>query len=405
VFCLINLENFEQARLQLKGISHQTPVDFSKTFSEISGNNIFLKLENLQKTGSFKVRGAYNKIMSLSHEERKHGVIAASAGNHAQGVAFASTMAKIKSTIVMPKGAPLTKVEATKNYGASVILHGDTFDEALEYTVAIQKQAGATFVHPFDDLEVITGQGTIGLELLEQIPNIDAVVCPIGGGGLISGISAVLKERNPNVKIYGVEAAVCPSMLTSLKEKIPVKVTLTETIADGIAVKRPGNLTYSLIERYIDDIVSVEEMEISQTMLHLLERNKLLVEGSGAVSLAAVLYGKLPLKGKNVVTLISGGNVDINFVSRLIVHGLVDAGRFLKFSTLVPDKPGQLNKLLSIIAQLEANVLSVHHQRIGSKVFPGKTEIDFSLETKNNSHIQEIEKALMDAGYSIRKTL
>lgn len=397
--------DFESAKEKMNTVVNETPLDYSRTFSNISGNQVYLKLENLQKTGSFKVRGAYNKISSLTEEEKNKGVIAASAGNHAQGVAFASTMANIPSTIVMPKGAPLTKAEATKNYGATVILYGDTFDEALEYAQELQKKTGATFVHAFDDNDIITGQGTIGVELLKQLPDLDAVICPIGGGGLISGIAAYLKQVNPNIKIYGVEAAACPSVIESLKEKKPIKVKSTETIADGIAVKRPGEKTFKMIEQYVDDIVTVDEHEISQTMLHLLERNKLLVEGSGAVSLAALLYGKLPIKDKKVVPILSGGNVDVNFVSRLIEYGLVEAGRFFKFSTMVPDKPGQLNKLLSIVAGLEANVLSVHHQRIGSKLRPGKTEIEFSLETKNMEHIDEIRNALHDSGYNITETV
>lgn len=398
---MITLKDIQDAKSKMKDVVHETPLDYSKTFSDISNNHVFLKLENLQKTGSFKVRGAYNKIMSLSKEEREKGVIAASAGNHAQGVAFASSMAGIKSTIVMPKGATLTKVEATKQYGAEVVLYGSNFDEALEHASNLQKENGSTFIHPFDDEKIMAGQGTIGIEIIEQLKDVDAVVVPIGGGGLISGIIVALKEINPKIKIYGVEAEACPSMKSSLEQKKPVKILSNETIADGIAVKCPGQKTFEVITGHVDDIVTVNEVELSQTMLHLLERNKQLVEGSGAAALAAILYNKIPMTGKKVVPIVSGGNVDINFVSRLIEHGLVEAGRYAKFSTLVPDKPGQLNRLLSIIAELEANVLSVHHQRMGTKVTPGKTEISFSLETKNNDHIEEVRNALLKSGYEI----
>ncbi|WP_102348535.1 threonine ammonia-lyase [Bacillus sp. Marseille-P3661] len=398
---MINLQDIVQAQTVLKGVVHETHLDYSKTFSDLSHNSVYIKLENLQKTGSFKVRGAYNKIISLNKDERKKGVVAASAGNHAQGVAFASSAADIKSTIVMPKGAPLAKIEATKKYGANVILHGDVFDEALDHAFELQSKTNATFVHPFDDYKIIAGQGTIGLEILGQLSNVDAVICPIGGGGLIAGVAMALKETNPKIKVFGVEASSCPSMTVSLTEKKPTKVIASDTIADGIAVKRPGDKTFEMIQNYVDGIVTVSELEISRTMLYLLERNKLLVEGSGAVSLAALLFNKIPIQGKNVVPIISGGNVDVKFISRVIEHGLAESGRFVTFTTLIPDKPGHLNKLLSIISNLEANVLNIHHQRIGSRVVPGQTEIEFSLETRDRIHIREIANALTTAGYEV----
>lgn len=362
-----------------------------------------MKLENLQKTGSFKVRGSYNKIISLSKEEKRRGVIAASAGNHAQGVAYSSSMIGIPCTIVMPKGAPLSKIQATQSYGANVILHGDVFDESLEYARKLQQETGATFVHPFDDPTVIAGQGTIGLELFDQLDHIDAVVCPVGGGGLLAGLAIAMKQKKPTIRIYGVESAACASTTAAKQYNQPVMITPSNTIADGIAVKRIGDLTFSYIQKYVDDIVCVEETDISRTMLYLLERNKLLVEGSAACSLAALLYKKIPLEGKNIVAILSGGNVDVTLISRIIERGLVESGRFVTFSTVISDKPGQLNKLLRIIADLEANVMSIDHQRMGTNVLPGQAEIHFSLETKNSDHIYQIQRVLTESGYTIRR--
>lgn len=400
---MVQLADIRQARDTVKKIVHDTPLDYSETFSRLADNSVYLKLENLQKTGSFKVRGAYNKIVSLSPEERERGVIAASAGNHAQGVAFASMQANIASTIVVPEGASLAKLQATRQYGANVIVHGDTFDEAVEHAFRIQKETGATMVHAFEDEKVVAGQGTIGLEMMEQCPDIEAIVCPIGGGGLISGIAKAVKEINPAVKVYGVEAEACPSMVTSLKEARPLQVPSSSTIADGIAVKQPGNLTLGIVQEYVDDIFVVDDLEITRAMLYLLERGKLLAEGSGAASLAALLYHKLPVEGKKVAAIISGGNVDIHLVSRIIERGLVESGRFVTISTLVPDKPGHLNRMLSIVAKQRANIISVQHNRMSSKVIPGQTEIELSLETNDVSHIEEIERELKKLGYFVAR--
>jgi threonine dehydratase len=398
---MLTLHDVLQAKKRMEKTIHKTPLDYSHTFSKMSGNDVYMKLENLQKTGSFKVRGSFNKIMSLSKEERERGVIAASAGNHAQGVAYSSSMIGIPCTIVMPKGAPLSKIEATKGYGAEVILHGDIFDESLEYALDLQRKRGATFVHPFDDAAVIAGQGTIALEILEQLPDVDAVLCPVGGGGLLAGVAFTMKEHNPSIKVYGVESSACPGMTAALRNNKPIVIQASDTIADGIAVKKPGELTYQYIQRYVDDVICVDEAEISRTMLYLLERNKLLVEGSAACSLAAVLYDKLPFKGKKVVSVLSGGNVDVTLISRIIERGLFESGRFVTFTTVISDKPGQLNKLLRIIAELEANVLSIHHQRVGAKVLPGQAEIYFSLETKNQEHITKIHQVLTNEGYVV----
>ncbi|WP_054949260.1 threonine ammonia-lyase [Numidum massiliense] len=400
-----HIAQIKAAREAIAKIAHETPLDYSQTFSDLAANDMYLKLENLQKTGSFKVRGAYNKIHSLQPKDKQKGVIAASAGNHAQGVAFAATQENIASTIVMPEGAPLAKLQATEAYGAEIVQHGSTFDEALERAIELHRETGATFIHAFDDEKIIAGQGTIGLEIVEQLPEVDAIVCPIGGGGLISGIAKAVKELKPSVKVYGVEAAACVSMGASLKEGKPLKVRATSTIADGIAVKQPGRRTLDLVQKYVDDVFVVDDLEISRTMLYLLERNKLLVEGSGAAALAAMLYHKIPETGKKVVSIVSGGNVDILFISRIIQHGLVEAGRFVTFTTLVNDKPGNLNRLLTIVAKHHANVISIQHHRITPRIIPGQTEIELALETKNDAHIAEVKHALKEAGYTITKKI
>lgn len=398
---MISIQEIKKAKENIKGVAHYTPLDHSQTFSEMTDNEVYLKLENLQKTGSFKIRGAYNKILSLQEDEKLRGVIAASAGNHAQGVALASKIAGIQCTIVMPEGASLSKIEATKKYGARVILHGKYFDDAMDKAQQIQKESGAAFIHAFDDNKIIEGQGTIGLEILEQLSDVEAVICPIGGGGLISGIAVALKALNPAVKIYGVQAAACPSMIVSRNEKMPVKVPSIGTIADGIAVKKPGELTFGLVNHYVEDIVTVDENELSQTMLYLLERNKFMVEGSGAASLAALLYKKIPLTNKKVVNIISGGNVDSLSLSKIIEHGLVESGRFMKFVTVAPDKPGLLHQLLQVVSEQKANIISVQHNRISSKIPLGHVEIEVSLETNNMEHIERIKNNLEAIGYTI----
>ena len=398
----MDLNQIISAREKMKGIVHQTPLDFSQTFTDMSHNEVYLKLENLQKTGSFKVRGSINKLTSLSKEELSKGVIAASAGNHAQGVAYSSKMLNIPCTIVMPKGAPLSKIQATKNYGAEIVLEGDVFDDALAHAMELSEKQGFTLVHTFDDDEIIAGQGTIGLEILEQLPDVEAIICPVGGGGLIAGIAVAVKEKNPNVAIYGVEASACPSMAQSLLEKKPITVPSSPTVADGIAVKKPGVRNLEIVEKYVDDLVTVDELEMIRTMFLLLERNKLLVEGSGASSLAALLYKKLNIKGKKVVALLSGGNVDVNFISRIIERGMVEAGRYARFSIIIVDKPGGLQRVLTNITEADANILSVHHTRMGRNIYPGYTEIEFAVETKSHEHILDLQKALTAKGYSIR---
>jgi threonine dehydratase len=397
----MDLNQIISAREKMKGIVHQTPLDFSQTFTDMSHNEVYLKLENLQKTGSFKVRGSINKLTSLSKEELSKGVIAASAGNHAQGVAYSSKMLNIPCTIVMPKGAPLSKIQATKNYGAEIVLEGDVFDDALAHAMELSEKQGFTLVHTFDDDEIIAGQGTVGLEILEQLPDVEAIICPVGGGGLIAGIAVAVKEKNPNVAIYGVEASACPSMAQSLLEKKPISVPSGPTVADGIAVKKPGVRNLEIVEKYVDDLVTVDELEMIRTMFLLLERNKLLVEGSGASSLAALLYKKLNIKGKKVVALLSGGNVDVNFISRIIERGMVEAGRYARFSIIIVDKPGGLQRVLTNITEADANILSVHHTRMGRNIYPGYTEIEIAVETKSHEHILDLQKALTAKGYRV----
>lgn len=396
---MISYEDIVKALEKMKGIVHVTPLDYSRTFSNYAQNDIYLKLENLQKTGSFKVRGSYNKMISLSKDELQKGVVAASAGNHAQGVAYASAMLNIPCTIVMPIGAPLSKVQATKEYGANVELQGNSFDDALSYALDLKARTGATFVHAFDDETVIIGQGTVGLELIEQLPDVDAIVCPIGGGGLIAGIATAVKEKHPHIKIYGVEAGACPSMAISFVEGRPVTVEADPTMADGIAVKKPGQIPFELAQKYVDEIFTVNELEIARTMLMLLERNKLLVEGSGAVALAALLYQRVPIKNKKVVCLISGGNVDVSFISRIIERGMVEAGRFMRFSTILKDQPGNLEKILGVVTARRGNVLDISLSHIGDKIYPSYAQLSLSVETRDQKHIEEIMEALKNKGY------
>lgn len=400
---MVTLDDLIIAREKMKGIVHTTPLDYSKTFSSLSLNNeVYLKLENLQKTGSFKVRGSYNKLISLSKEELQKGVVAASAGNHAQGVAYSSQMLDIPCTIVMPKGAPLSKVSATKQYGANVQLEGNVFDDALAYALELKEKMGATFVHAFDDEAVIAGQGTVGLEILDQLQDVEAILCPVGGGGLIAGVALAAKEKNPKIRVYGVQTLACPSMKQSLVEKKPIMVESTPTMADGIAVKKPGKQTFEMVQKYVDDIFCVDEMEIARTMLMVLERNKLLVEGSGASALASLIYGKVNIKEKKVVAILSGGNVDVNFISRIIERGMVESGRYANFSISLKDKPGELQKVLNNITELDANIQSVNLQHVGEHIYPGYAQLELSLETKNHDHIETINNVLRNKGYEIK---
>lgn len=393
-------EDIVKAQMRMEKIIHKTPLDYSKTFSELSQNEVYLKLENLQKTGSFKVRGSYNKMISMDSDELENGVIAASAGNHAQGVAYSSSMLGIDCRIIMPKGAPLSKVQATRRYGATVELKGNSFDEALQYALDLKEREKAAFVHAFDDEAVIAGQGTVGLEILEQLPEVEGIICPVGGGGLIAGLAMAVKEKNPSIKVYGVEALACASMMESLREKKPVTVEALPTMADGIAVKKPGELTFQLIQKYVDDIYCVEELEIARSMLMLLERSKLLVEGSGATSLAALLYQKLEIKNQKIVAVVSGGNVDVNFISRIIERGMVEAGRFVHFEVILKDKPGNLEKVLRDISEQQGNILNISLTHMGKNIYPGYAQLNLSIETRDENHIDQIFSTLKTKGFS-----
>lgn len=361
---------------------------------------VFLKTENLQVTGSFKVRGAYYKISQLTQEERAKGVIACSAGNHAQGVALAASRAGIKSLICLPDGAPISKVEATKSYGAEVCLVEGVYDDAYRKALELRDEKGYTFIHPFDDENVIAGQGTIGLEVLEQLPEVDAVVVPIGGGGLISGVAYTIKSLNPNIKVYGVQAAGAPSMVNSVRDGKIERLEKVSTIADGIAVKEPGVNTFELCSKYVDEIVTVTEDEISGAILSLIEQQKLIAEGAGAVSVAAVMFNKIPVKGKKVVCLVSGGNIDVNILSRVIRRGLVKSGRNCLLTIELVDKPGQLTGVSQVISKHGGNVTAVHHERADASDING-CFLRIQLETRNFDHLNEIKSALTEAGYKI----
>ena len=362
---------------------------------------LYLKTENLQITGSFKVRGAGYKISQLSDAEKERGVIACSAGNHAQGVALAAQKYGIKSVICLPDGAPISKVEATKSYGAEVVMVKGVYDDAYKRALELRDEFGYTFVHPFDDDDVIAGQGTIGLEILDEINDIDAVVVPVGGGGLISGVAYALKQLKPSIKVYGVQASGAPSMYDSVKGGKKIRLDGVSTIADGIAVKEPGDNTFALVSKYVDDIVTVTEGEISSAILALIEQHKLIAEGAGAVSVAAVMFNKIPVKDKKVVAVVSGGNIDVTILSRVIERGLLTSGRTCNLCIELMDKPGQLRKVSTIIADLGANVISVHHERASETMDINGCYLRIVLETRNYEHIDKITAAIKDAGFRL----
>jgi len=362
--------------------------------------NIYLKPENLQVTGSFKVRGAAYKISQLTEDERKNGVIACSAGNHAQGVALAATKSGIKSLICLPDGAPISKVEATKNYGAQVCMVEGVYDDAYQKALELRDEKGYTFIHPFNDDDVIAGQGTIGLEILDELENVDAVIVPVGGGGLISGVAFAIKSLRPEVKVYGVQAQGAASMVDSLADGKIKCLSSVCTIADGISVKAPGDHTFQYCQKYVDKIVTVTDDEVSTAILTLIEQQKLIAEGAGAVSVAAAIFNKLPIKGKNVVCLVSGGNIDVTILSRVIERGLLKSGRSYNLCVELMDKPGQLRDVSLIIAQCGANVISVHHEHAEENQITG-CYLKIGLETKNFEHIHEICDALTSAGFHI----
>jgi threonine dehydratase len=390
------------ARDVLRGHVGETPMLHSRTFSAMTGADVYLKAENLQRSGSFKLRGATYKIAQLSEEERQHGVIAASAGNHAQGVAIAAHSLGIPCTIVMPEGAPLAKLTATQGYGATVVLHGKTYDDAYIHAREIQDETGAIFIHAFDDPAVIAGQGTLGLEILTEMPDANVIIVPIGGGGLISGVAIAAKSLCPDVQIIGVQAAGANATQRSIEAGKIVTLPALNTIADGISTKRPGDVTFSIIQRYVDQVVSVNDEETASAILLLLERGKLLVEGAGAVGIAALLKpGLLDVAGKKVVVLLSGGNIDMNLIGRFIEYGLSAQGRTLILNTLLVDRPGELLRLLEIIAEMGVNVREVHHRRAVPQMPIQQVEVTMTLETRNRPHAERVLATLHDHGYRV----
>ena len=396
---MLTLDKIYHAAFVLKGIARTT--DLLSSSSLKPNTHMYLKTENLQVTGSFKVRGAYYKISQLTEEQKKAGVIACSAGNHAQGVALSATKNGIKSVVCMPDGAPISKVEATKSYGAEVVLVPGVYDDAYNKAIELQKEKGYTFVHPFDDEDVIAGQGTIGLEILNQLENIDAVVVPIGGGGLISGVAFAIKNLKPNIKVYGVQAANAPSMYESIKQKSKITLDAVSTFADGIAVKHPGDLTYELVNKYVDEVVTVSEDEIAMSILTLIERQKLISEGAGATSVAAVLSDKIPVNNKNVVCVVSGGNIDVNILSRVLTRGLKYSGRNVSMQIALEDKPGQLVLVSTIISKCGGNIINVRYERSDLNMPISSCYLTIGMETKNFDHIETIKNELTKAGLKI----
>ncbi len=396
---MLTLDKIYHAKYILKQVIRETDVIQAPKINPES--NIWLKTENLQITGSFKVRGAYYKMSCLSDEEKSKGVIACSAGNHAQGVALAAAKNGIKSIICLPDGAPISKVEATKSYGAEVCLVKGVYDDAYSEALRQRDEHGYTFIHPFDDENVIAGQGTIGLELTEQIPDMDAVIVPVGGGGLISGVAFAIKSLNPNIKVYGVQAAGAPSMYNAVKDGRIECLKSVSTIADGIAVKEPGENTFKFVSDYVDEIVTVSDDEIAAAILALMEQQKLVTEGAGAVSVAAAMFNKVPIKNKKVVCLLSGGNIDVTILSRVIKRGLLMTGRNSTLNIELIDKPGQLMDVSRIIAELGGNVISIHHERANEGSDVNGCYLRIILETRNYNHIEEIKTALRNNGFKI----
>ncbi|HEX6504345.1 MAG TPA: threonine ammonia-lyase [Terriglobales bacterium] len=402
---MIQLSDIHAALGRVRDDIYLSPCARSETLSNASGNSVYLKLDNLQRTGAFKERGALNKLLSLSAEERARGVIAASAGNHAQGVAYHAGRHGIRAQICMPLTTPLIKVSATKSYGADVALVGANYDEAFEQALLRAHDQRLTFVHAFDDDAIIAGQGTLGLELLQQQPDLEAVIVPIGGGGLIGGISCAIKQTNSRIQVFGVQPSRLPSMKVAVAEGKPVTIKAAATIADGIAVRRAGDRTLPLVQKYVDDIATVDEEEIANAILILLEREKTLAEGAGAAALAALLNHKLPLANKKVAVLVCGGNIDVTLLSRIIERGLVKDGRLVRLRVHLPDYPGALHRLTGILAQHRANIVETSYDRAYYGVNLGDTAIDITMETKGSDHIAELLAALDVAGYANERVL
>ena len=396
---MVTLDKIYHAAYVLKNVARRT--DLIEAAALKSAAHLYLKTENLQLTGSFKLRGAYYKISQLTEEQRQAGIIACSAGNHAQGVALAASRMGIRSVVCMPDGAPISKVEATKAFGAGVRLVQGAYDDAYAFACELQKQTGATFIHPFTDPEVIAGQGAIGLEILDQLPDVETIVVPVGGGGLISGVAFAVKSLNPKVKVYGVQAENAASMVRSLESGEAMTLDTVNTFADGIAVKHPGDLTFDMCRQYVDEVVTVSEDEIASAILRLLEKQKVVAEGAGAVSVAAALSGKLPVAGKKTVCLVSGGNIDVNILSRVITRGLMTQGRNVTLQIALEDKPGQLVGVSRIVSECGANVVSVIHGHSDTSMAVTSCFLTLGLETRDFEQIREIRQKLSEAGFKI----
>lgn len=396
---MLTLDKIYKASHVLRSVIRKTDLIHAPLVNPDS--EIYLKTENLQITGSFKVRGAYYMMSQLTEEEKARGVIACSAGNHAQGVALAAAKNHIKSLICLPDGAPISKVEATKSYGAEVCMVNGVYDDAYKKALELKEEKNYTFVHPFDNEDVIAGQGTIGLEILEQMPDVEAVIVPIGGGGLISGVAFAIKNLNPNIKVYGVQASGAPSMRNSIRDGKIECLDHVSTIADGIAVKEPGEHTFQYVSKYVDEIVTVTDDEISAAILALIERQKLIAEGAGAASVAAAMFNKVPIQGKKTVCLVSGGNIDVTILSRVIKRGLLMSGRTSMLNIELLDKPGQLKLVSEIIADMGGNVISIHHERANEGSDVNGCFLRITMETRDYNHIQEIRDALTKAGLKL----
>lgn len=400
---MIKIDDIRNAQNTLSSIIRKTDLILAPNICE--DNKVYLKAENLQVTGSFKIRGAYNKISSLTDAEKQKGVIACSAGNHAQGVALAATKKGIKSLICIPSCAPISKIEKTKKYGAEVCLVDGVYDDAYNKACELQKQSGAVFIHPFNDDEVIAGQGTIGMEILEQLPSVDAVIVPVGGGGLISGVAFAIKTLKPTCKVYGVQASGAAGMLNALEKKSLEPLKEVSTFADGIAVKCPGDRTYDYCRKYVDEIVTVSDNEIATAILELIEKQKIVAEGAGAASVAAAMFNKLNLHGKNVVCVVSGGNIDVTILSRVITRGLMEEGRFGQIFVDMADRPGQIKEISAIIAKLGGNIISIHHDRNVATRAINSCVLSVTIETKDAEQFGGICKAISKAGYKLSNTL
>jgi len=399
---MIELADVLDARERVAATARHTPLDYSHTFSSMTGADVHLKLETFQRTGSFKIRGATNKIATLSDEEQDAGVVTASAGNHAQGVALAATRIGVDSKIVMPEHAPVSKVKATRNYGAEVVLHGADYDEAAEKAHEIERAEGRVYVHAFDDPMVMAGQGTIGLEVLEELPEVETVVVPIGGGGLISGIATAVKAKNPDARVVGVQAEGASSVADSLRKGHVVERDSVDTIADGIATRKVGTRTFDVIRERVDEVVTVTDAETAVALTTLLERGKTLVEGAGAVPLAALLENKFDYDDDEVIVpCLCGGNIDLNVLTTVIMRGLVETGRYLRVRTILKDRPGELERLVEVISDARANIHAIEHDRAGKDVAMNAAEVELDLETKGPDHAEELLAALRAEGYEV----